>query len=187
MISSTVIAGGLALLGAGRLFFSGEHNTQSQTSEDVPRASAPQPSDPATGRRLPVPAAVDAHPAQAAPATEGRSEPEKPGDQHPEPARVRVENHRTSDLIEMARTTSDRWLKTDVVEELAVRRAREGIPLMVGLLRDGDREVRLVSVNALAELGADDHVQAVRAALAVETDLAVHGALEEALHELDRP
>ena len=119
--------------------------------------------------------------------TEDWPAPEKSGDQPPAPARVRLESHRTSDLIEMARTTSDRWLKTDVIEELAVRRAREGIPLIVGLLRDADRDVRRVSVNALAELDADDQVPAVRAALAVETDRAVHGALEEALRELDRP
>jgi HEAT repeat protein len=87
-------------------------------------------------------------------------------------------------LLGLARSTSDVWLKTDVIEELATRKAFEAVPVIAGLLEDVDRDVRRVAADALAELGDGRALPALRNALRTERDARVRPGLLKAIEEL---
>lgn len=184
LILVVIVTGGLALIGAGRLFLFASHTSRNDQASSI---DVPDPfHDGAPGLpSLPVQpaAAVGEDPGadDGQVGSLGSDDSTEPGDQ---PPKVRLDHRAVSELIDLARTTPDRWLKADIVDELASRREKASIPTIAGLLHDPDRDVRRVAANALAELDAEDQVPAMRAALATETDGAIRVAFQEALHEL---
>lgn len=102
----------------------------------------------------------------------------------PEPPRPVVRGRPVSELVTLAHVTDDPWVKADIIEELTDRKAREAIPEIAWLLRDSDDSVRHVAADALAQLGADEQVGALRMALASETNARARRSIEQALHEL---
>lgn len=110
-----------------------------------------------------------------------------PATANPPPPPPDLSRTPAADLARSAATSTNPWLQAEVLEELAQRRADETLATALTLLRAGRPDVRLVAADAVKDLGQEEAVPPLRAALQQEPDPTVRLAIQEALAGLEDP